>query len=157
MILRCGMLSRLSSAATSSSTPSRGGRRRMSISSRRSASLQRRPANNRSEGYRDFEPSLSVGGQQVTKPEGIRTDLLADGKLYRIAEGRPIKNKGVKLSVLAARVDLRRKLREKLLVDPPPEKRRVKPGWVDAHDYSLEPQADELSDQSGRIAFPHRG
>jgi hypothetical protein len=62
----------------------------------------------------------------------------------------------VKLSVLAARVDLRRKLREKLLVDPPPEKRRVKPGWVDAHDYSLEPQADELSDQSGRIAFPHR-
>jgi hypothetical protein len=35
----------------------------------------------------------------------------------------------VKLSVLAARVDLRRKLREKLLVDPPPEKRRVKPGF----------------------------
>jgi hypothetical protein len=77
----------------------------------------------------DFEPSLSVGGQQVAKPEGITTDLLADGKLYRIAEGRPIKNKGVKLSVLAARVDLRRKLREKLLVDPPPEKRRVKPGF----------------------------
>src|ERR1700732_2531724 len=62
----------------------------------------------------DFEPSLSVEGQQVAKPEGITTDLLADGKLYRTAEGRPIKNKGVKLSILAARVNLRRKLREKL-------------------------------------------
>jgi hypothetical protein len=44
----------------------------------------------------------------------------------------------IRQGVLAARVDLRRKLREKLLVDPPPEKRRVKPGWVDAYDDSLE-------------------
>src|SRR5262245_13615442 len=97
---------------------------------------------------------LSVGGQQVAKPEGIATELLADGELYRIAEGGPIKNKGVKLPILPARIDLRRELREKLLVDQPPEKRRVEPGRVDAHNDSLEPQADEFADQRGRVAFP---
>src|ERR1700730_11022562 len=60
----------------------------------------------------------------------------------------------MEFAVLTAGVDPGRKLREKIIIDQPPEKRRVELRRVDAHDNGFEPEIYELTDQGESVAFP---
>ena len=65
-------------------------------------------------------------------------DDFAEGKFYRIVKDWAIKNKRMKLAVLAAWINMGRKLGEEFFVDYPADKRRVELRGVDADDCGLE-------------------
>ena len=66
-------------------------------------------------------------------------DDFAEGKFYRIVKDRAIENKRMKLAVLAAWINMGRKLGEEFFVDYPADKRRVELRGVNADDCCLEP------------------
>jgi hypothetical protein len=61
----------------------------------------------------------------------------------------------MKLSILSARVNIRRQRRQKIFVDDHPSERVIQHFTVNTSYYSFESKVDELPNELSRISHPH--
>src|SRR5438445_4630012 len=100
--------------------------------------------------------SRAIAREQVREVSDVAGHDLADRHGHRPAKDRPVVHEGMKLAVLPARIDLRRKVAEKRAVDRPPAEPLAQLRAVDAGEIGPEAEPDEGSDELGRVPMPDR-
>src|SRR2546430_3155736 len=102
------------------------------------------------------ESLLVIAREQVREVSNVAGHDLADRHGHRPAKDRPVVHEGMKLAVLPAGIDLRRKVAEKRAVDRPPGESPAQLRAVDAGEIGSEAEPDEGSDELGRVPMPDR-
>jgi hypothetical protein len=82
--------------------------------------------------------------------------LLPDLKLHGLSEHRPGKGEGMILTVLPARVHIRRQRADELLVNVPADGSFVEVGVIHAADDGPKAELEEFADKLARIDLPNR-
>src|SRR5438034_6548164 len=98
----------------------------------------------------------AIAREQVREVSNVAGHDLADRHGHRPAKDRPVVHEGMRLAVLPAGIDLRRKVAEKRAVDRPPGESPAQLRAVDAGEIGSEAEPDEGSEELGRVPMPDR-